>query len=93
MEGKLDYTVWACGTRGGGSGPFRIVITPKIVLTSEARDLLFLFQQQIPRAQKQGAPARIIHHGDTEDTELWFRKNLLRDLRASVVGFHLPSAA
>ena|SRR5271166_5127331 len=34
------------------------------------------------------APSKIIHHGDTEDTELWFLPSLLRDLRASVVDIH-----
>src|SRR5208337_122075 len=43
-----------------------------------------------------GAPSKIIHHGDTEDTEFWFPQSLLRDLRAGacpersrrVVDFH-----
>src|SRR5271157_219194 len=29
-----------------------------------------------------GAPSKIIHHGDTEDTEFWFPQSFLRDLRA-----------
>src|SRR5271157_2175590 len=35
-----------------------------------------------------GAPSKIIHHGDTEDTESWFPQSFLRDLRASVVNLH-----
>src|SRR5271157_1461464 len=46
-------------------------------------------QKQAGRGSAAGlAPSKIIHHGDTEDTELWFLPSLLRDLRASVVDLH-----
>jgi penicillin amidase len=44
-------------------------------------------EKQVPRLAAL-APSKIIHHGDTEDTEFRSLRRLLRDLSVSVVNFH-----
>ncbi len=44
-------------------------------------------EKQVPRLAAL-APSKIIHHGDTENTEFRFLRLFLRDLSVSVVNFH-----
>ena len=45
-------------------------------------------EKLVPRLLAALAPSKIIHHGDTEDTEFRLLRRLLRDLSVSVVNFH-----